>query len=170
MGLAQYPALRLWSTLFLSLLLAMPAVAEQGASASEGISQASQNPQASSSARVPAQGQAEQLPDSPGTTRLSGNTSQSLSSTSSSSSTTSAQFYTQENGGMQKPVGTAAAGEITTTGVAASRPQGAALAPAKQRRVRLLMIKVGAVAAAGVALGATMALTKASPGRPPGAQ
>ena len=74
-----------------------------------------------------------------------------------------------EKGTLQKPLGTAAAGVVSTSGVAASRPEGAALAPARQRRVRLLIIKLGVVAAAGVALGTTLALTAASPGRPPGA-
>jgi hypothetical protein len=70
---------------------------------------------------------------------------------------------------IQKPLGTAAAGIVSTPAVAASRPEGAALAPAKQRRVRLLVIKLGIVAAAAVALGTTVALSSASPGKPPGA-
>ena len=40
----------------------------------------------------------------------------------------------------QKPVGTAAAETPATTGVAASNPAGAAIAPAKQRRARELLI------------------------------
>jgi hypothetical protein len=66
------------------------------------------------------------------------------------------------------PLGTAAAEEIGPSGVAASRPVGSALAPMRQRRVRLLLIKVGAVAAAGAAIGTTVALSHASPSRPPG--
>jgi hypothetical protein len=67
-----------------------------------------------------------------------------------------------------EPLGTAAAESIETTGVAASRPAGAAVAPAKQRRVRSILIKVGALVGAGVAIGATMALSQSSPSRPPG--
>ena len=67
-----------------------------------------------------------------------------------------------------EPVGTAAAESIQTTGVAASRPAGAAVAPAKQRRMRSILIKVGALVGVGVAVGTTMALSKGSPSKPPG--
>jgi hypothetical protein len=70
---------------------------------------------------------------------------------------------------LQKPAGTAAAPAPTITGVAASKPAGAAYAPAKQRRVRMLLIKVGAVVAVGAAVGAVAALSAGSPSRPPGA-
>jgi cytoskeletal protein RodZ len=70
---------------------------------------------------------------------------------------------------VREPVGTAAAESVSTSGVAASRPAGAALAPAKQRRIRSILIKVGALAGVGVAVGATMALSQASPSKPPGA-
>jgi hypothetical protein len=70
---------------------------------------------------------------------------------------------------LQKPSGTAAAPAPTITGVAGSKPAGAAYAPAKQRRVRMLLIKVGAVVAAGAAVGAVVALSAGSPSRPPGA-
>jgi hypothetical protein len=67
-----------------------------------------------------------------------------------------------------EPVGTAAAESVQTTGVAASRPAGAAVAPAKQRRARSILIKVGALVGVGVAVGTTMALSQGSPSRPPG--
>jgi hypothetical protein len=70
----------------------------------------------------------------------------------------------------QPPVGTAAAESIPIVGVAASRPAGAAVAPAKQRRVRSILIKVGAVVGVGAAVGATVALSQGSPSRPPGAR
>jgi hypothetical protein len=69
----------------------------------------------------------------------------------------------------QKPVGTAAAGAIPSTGVAASQPAGVAIAPAKQRRVRTIVLRVGAIIGAGVAVGSVIALTEATPSRPPGA-
>ncbi len=76
---------------------------------------------------------------------------------------------TQQQQTPREPVGTAAAETIQTTGVAASRPAGAALAPAKQRRVRSILIKVGALVGVGVAVGTTMALSQGSPSKPPGA-
>jgi hypothetical protein len=70
----------------------------------------------------------------------------------------------------QKPVGTAAAETTTTTGFAVSRPAGAALAPAKQKRSRTILISVAAVVGAAVAVGTVAALSKGTPSKPPGAQ
>ena len=70
----------------------------------------------------------------------------------------------------REPVGTAAAESVQTTGVAASRPAGAALAPAKQRRMRSILIKVGALVGVGVAVGTTLALSQGSPSKPPGSR
>ena len=69
----------------------------------------------------------------------------------------------------QKPVGTAVAAAPYVSGVAASQPAGVAIAPAKQRRVRTIMISLGAILGAGVALGSVAALTQATPSKPPGA-
>ncbi|MGD0181296.1 MAG: hypothetical protein ABSC15_15900 [Terriglobales bacterium] len=103
--------------------------------------------------------QAVTLPDSPGSARL-----QALAQTPQSDGQQSSSKGTQE------PVGTAAAESIETTGVAASNPAGAAIAPAKQRRTRSILIKVGALVGAGVAIGTVAALASASPSRPPGAR
>jgi hypothetical protein len=65
-----------------------------------------------------------------------------------------------------KPVGTAAAPYEKTTGVAASRPAGAVIAPAKQRRARSILIRVGVVVGAAVAIGTVVALAHGSPSRP----
>jgi len=65
-----------------------------------------------------------------------------------------------------KPVGTAAAPYEKTTGVAASRPAGAVIAPAKQKRARIILIRVAIVAGAAVAVGTVVALSKGSPSRP----
>jgi len=70
----------------------------------------------------------------------------------------------------REPVGTAVAGAPVTTGVVASAPAGAAIAPAKQRRVRILLIKMSAVVGAGAAIGAVTALSTGSPSRPPGSR
>jgi hypothetical protein len=69
----------------------------------------------------------------------------------------------------QKPVGTATAETPNVSGVAASQPAGIAMAPAKQRRVRTIVFKVGAIVGAGVAVGTVVALTRATPSKPPGA-
>jgi hypothetical protein len=76
----------------------------------------------------------------------------------------------EEQARRKEPVGTAAAETVPTMGVAASRPAGAALAPAKQRRVRTILIRMGAVIGVGAAVGVTMALSEGSPSKPPGAR
>jgi len=68
----------------------------------------------------------------------------------------------QQNGATA-PVGTAAAPYEKGIGVAASRPAGAVIAPAKQRRTRSILIRVGLIVAAGVAIGTVVALSNASP-------
>jgi|HubBroStandDraft_6_1064221.scaffolds.fasta_scaffold61938_3 hypothetical protein len=65
-----------------------------------------------------------------------------------------------------QPVGTAAAPYEKTMGIAASRPAGAAIAPAKQRRVRTILISVGVIVAAGVAVGSVAGLSHASSSHP----
>jgi hypothetical protein len=69
----------------------------------------------------------------------------------------------------QRPVGTAAAEAPVISGVTAAQPAGVAIAPAKQRRVRTLVIKIGAIVGAGVAVGTTVALTAGTSSKPPGA-
>jgi hypothetical protein len=67
------------------------------------------------------------------------------------------------------PLGTAAAEKGQTAGGGASRPAGVAIAPAKQKRSRSLLIKLGALAAAGAAIGTVYALSKGTSSTPPGA-
>jgi len=69
-----------------------------------------------------------------------------------------------------EPSGTAAAQEGRLAGNTASRPAGAAIAPAKQRQVRSFLIKMGVIAGAGVALGTVYALSRAGGSVPPGAR
>ena len=64
------------------------------------------------------------------------------------------------------PVGTAAAPYAKPGGVAASRPAGAAIAPAKQKRSRSFAIKVGLLVGAAVAIGVVTAVSLSSPSRP----
>jgi hypothetical protein len=69
----------------------------------------------------------------------------------------------------QRPAGTAAAEAPKVNGVTAAQPSGVAIAPAKQRRVRTIVLKVGAMVGAGVAIGTVVALTAGTPSKPPGA-
>lgn len=116
---------------------------------------------------------ASELPDSPGAGWTKSQDSSSSSSQTSSSQSSSAQSGTQtaqdQEQKPQRPVGTAAAEAPKAKGVTAAEPSGVAIAPAKQRRVRTLVIKVGAILAAGAAVGTVIALTEATPSRPPGA-
>jgi hypothetical protein len=68
-----------------------------------------------------------------------------------------------------EPVGAATAESVPTTGGAAARPAGIAIAPAKQHQTRSLLLKIGAVAAAGAALGTIFALSHSTSSTPPGA-
>jgi len=66
----------------------------------------------------------------------------------------------------QEPLGTATAEGVTTVGGGASRPAGAAIAPAKQNQRRSLLLKLGAIAAVGVAGGTIYALSKGTSAKP----
>src|SRR5579862_1370659 len=116
-----------------------------------------------------------ELPDSPGAARSAQDTS--TPQQSSSSQTTPATGQPQPAAGTtatapqntasqdqeqkpQRPVGTAAAEAPRTKGVTAAQPSGVAIAPAKQHRVRTIVIKVGAIVAAGAAVGTVIALTE----------
>jgi hypothetical protein len=68
------------------------------------------------------------------------------------------------------PQGAATAETAPTLGGAASKPAGAAIAPAKQRQMRSFLIKLGAIAGAGVAFGTVYALTRGTSSTPPGAK
>ena len=94
----------------------------------------------------PAQTQPNELPNSPGSVRP------------------------QQPAGTERPIGTAAAEIGNASGIVASKPAGVAIAPAKQRQSRSLLIKLGAVIGAGVAIGTVMALSNGSPSRPPNNQ
>jgi hypothetical protein len=66
----------------------------------------------------------------------------------------------------QQPVGTAAAPYVRPEGIPASRPAGAAIAPAKQRRVRIYAIRIALLVGAAVAIGTVVAASEGSPARP----
>jgi cytoskeletal protein RodZ len=69
-------------------------------------------------------------------------------------------------GNPSEPVGTAVAPLESPVGAAVSRPTGAAIAPAKQKRRHTFIIRLGLVVGAAVAIGTVVALSKASPNRP----
>ena len=94
-----------------------------------------------------------ELPENPGR----GNTNEPASNAPASTSQPQ----------QQEPNGTAVAPQIQTSGGAASKPAGVAIAPPKQRRVRSLLIKLGVLAGAGVAIGTVVGLSAASPSHVP---
>jgi len=118
-----------------------------------------------------------ELPDSPGTSWANDQqTSAQQDSSLQSATPSSPQAGTSQTAAdqepsqkLQRPVGTAAAEAPKVSGVTAAEPAGVAIAPAKQRRVRTIVLKVGAMVGAGVALGTVIALTTATPSKPPGA-
>jgi hypothetical protein len=125
----------------------------------------------------PAQPSRDQLPDSPdplqSTTPGQSNTGQSNAAPSNPdqaqpSPVAPANPQQTPQGKTQQPAGAAAAEVESTTGDAAYKPAGAAIAPAKQKRRRMLLIKISALLGAGVAIGSVAALSSASPSRPPG--
>ncbi len=69
----------------------------------------------------------------------------------------------------EAPLGAAAAQAAKTSGGAASKPAGTAIAPAKQHQTRSLLIKVGAIAAGAAALGIVYGLSRGTSSVPPGA-
>jgi hypothetical protein len=67
---------------------------------------------------------------------------------------------------LQQPLGAATAEGVPTVGGAASRPAGMAIAPDKQKDRRSLLIKIGLIAAAGVAIGTVAGLSKGTSAKP----
>ena len=115
----------------------------------------------------------EELPDSPGASWAKSQTSAQQNSETQPSDPQSqpqvANKSRNQNEKLQRPVGTAAAEAPKVSGVTAAQPAGAAIAPAKQRRVRTIVLKVGAILGAGAAVGTVIALSAATPSKPPGA-
>jgi len=154
------------------------------------IAQAQENPLAQNTAQKRAAASAQvapqltyaalsELPDSPGAVREQQDpanqqngsaATQTQPAASPQANTPGNQLGdTQTNQKLQRPVGTAAAEAPRVSGITAAEPAGIAIAPAKQHRVRTLVIKVGAILGAGAAVGTVIALTQATPSKPPGA-
>jgi hypothetical protein len=110
---------------------------------------------------------AEQVPDSPGA--VSNRSGSNGSETQPVMPSPQPQAQPVNPAQKSQPVGTAAAEGISPSGTAASEPAGVAVAPAKQHQKRNILIAVGAVAGAAVAVGTIVGLSKASPSTPPGA-
>jgi hypothetical protein len=121
-----------------------------------------------------------ELPDSPGASQAENQNAaapQNPSSGSTNPSNSQGSVAPQQGSAStaaeqqkpQRPVGTAAAEAPKVSGITAAEPAGIAIAPAKQHRTRAIVIKVGAIIAAGAAVGAVVALTEATPSKPPGA-
>ena len=66
------------------------------------------------------------------------------------------------------PSGAAGAKAANVKGAPVAEPAGAAVAPPRQRGHRSLLIKIGLLAGAGIAVGSAVALSERSPSRPPG--
>jgi len=174
-----------WSGLLTVLPGIAPMVgAQQAATSANQLSAASQPlvHQNSPATIAGNDSKAGELPDSPGAISATASdpvaqqstgeprfTAQSSSGSSPSGSSPSVSSGTQGQSTPQKQVGTAAAEAPNATGVAASQPAGVAIAPAKQQRVRTLVLRTGAIIGAGIAVGSVVALTAATPSKPPGA-
>jgi hypothetical protein len=121
----------------------------------------------------------QELPDSPGTVWAKSQNpvpqTESPQTTAPQSDSSSAtqdpvnKDADQNDQKLQRPVGTAAAEGPKVSGITAAEPAGAAIAPAKQHRVRTIVIKVGAILGASAAIGTVVALSAATPSKPPGA-
>jgi hypothetical protein len=107
----------------------------------------------------PAQSQPQDLPNAPSSNHPAPQTTM-----------TAPQDQTQQpTQKVEPPLGAAAAETGRPAGGLASKPAGNAIAPAKQRQVRSMLIKVGAIAAGAAALGIVYGLSRSTSSTPPGA-
>ena len=120
----------------------------------------SATPETGYSERVSQSGSIQELPDSPGTTwaksqnpvSQTAQTSNPQSDSPAPAKASANEDAVQNDQKLQRPVGTAAAEAPKVSGITAAEPAGAAIAPAKQHRVRTIVIKVGAILGAGAAV------------------
>jgi hypothetical protein len=113
---------------------------------------------AATEARLDNAAQSTSYPDSPGTLRAQAAGQQQQTDTSQSPPAN------QQNS--TAPVGTAAAPYVKPEGVPASRPAGAVIAPAKQKRVHSFALRIGLLVGAGIAIGTVTALSLSNSSRP----
>lgn len=160
-----------WLRRQIAICLAMLLLAPFGVAATTpGQQDQSQNPQSSQTAPPAQQPVQRQNGNSPAANQTNAPASPA---TACSASLPAAPQSNGDNGSSQStrqqtkaPLGTAAAPVENPVGVAVSRPAGAAIAPAKQRRTRIFLIRMGLVIGAAVAVGTVVGLSKASPSRP----
>lgn len=111
----------------------------------------------------------QELPNDPSASRLQTTTGTTQGANDQQPAGAQAQQQQQPQN-QTPPVGTAAAPEAPpVAGVPASRPAGAVIAPAKQRRSRSFFIKLSAIVGGAAAIGTVAALARGSPSKPPGA-
>jgi len=147
----------------------LPAAAQQSALPASVTSSSDSKPSLMARAEEP--GNLSELPDSPGAvaSRSEEPTPQQSENGAAPSPAPPAQSQSSSQAPAQKPVGTAASEAPDARGIAASQPAGVAIAPAKQRRTRTIILRMGAIIGAGVAVGSVVALTSATSSKPPGA-
>jgi hypothetical protein len=159
------PAYPVWIGLLLSSL---PADAIPGGAQQSQFSPTESTWATKTSGENPAS--QDELPDSPSATRSGSPETLPGSPETKSQSTAVEESPRVSLASPQHPVGTAAAGPSTATGIAAAQPAGIAVAPAKQRRVRTIVLRFGAMVGVGAAVGTVVALSRATPSKPPGAR
>jgi hypothetical protein len=160
---------KLWLTRMLIVILTLvlcgaPEMAQAQAAAPPADSQVSQDAAAQQNQGIvdPSKGPLQPVPPA--------ETLPSAPSATAPQNQTPAEQRAQESEQKEQPLGAAVGQQGVTTGGAASKPAGNAIAPAKQRQVRSLLIKLGALGAAGIAIGTVVALSKRSPSAPPNAR
>ena len=127
-----------------------------------------QNSQQSGTTVDPSKGPLQPVPTQNGPTTQNPTTPNPESSTESLPATPAPQAKPEPQ--MQEPLGAATAEGVPTVGGAASRPAGEAIAPSKQNQRRSLLLKMGLIAAAGIATGTVVALSKGTPSKPASAK
>jgi len=138
------------SAALLALLLVPTA---QAVPASQESAATSSQPRQTQTAETQPQGSI--LPDAPSPQDASQNSEQN-----------SSQPNPKQQNSSASPVGTAVAPAEEPVGAAGSKPAGAVIAPAKQRRVHTFLISAALIAGAGIAIGTVAALSHASPSQP----
>lgn len=157
--------LRLNLAILLTLLLAVPFSEAASGDAKDGQNQQTSGIASQTAPQQPATASGLSEPTSTTTSPAQSSEDQTSSSSQASLEPDAPQAAVPQQN-TTEPVGTAAAPYEKPLGVAVSRPAGAAIAPAKQKRSRSLLIRVGLVVGAAVAIGAVVALSKASPSEP----
>jgi|ERR1700722_4556064 len=172
---AKYFSIGLVTTAFLISssmpLLASPSQDSQSNSTQSSSTQSSSN-QSSSNQSSANQSSSSQANSSPSATSPTAGQAGTTSQKPEDSLPDAPQATPQTQTGQQQepaPSGTAGAKAANVKGAPVAQPAGAAVAPARQHGHRSLLIKLGLLAGAGIAVGTVVALSAKSQPRPPGA-